>query len=52
MNKKDYEIKMLIGKIDALKNEIEELKIKNEKLLELLNMTTNCLLEEFSAKEE
>ena len=50
MNKKDFEIKMLVGKIDALKNEIEELKIKNEKLLELLSMTTNCLLEEFSVK--
>ena len=30
MNKKDFEIKMLVGKIDALKNEIEELKIKRD----------------------
>lgn len=52
MCNKDYEIKMLIGKIDALQNENEELKAKNERLVELLNLTTSCLLEEFSAKGE
>ena len=52
MCNKDFEIKMLIKKIDALKNENEELRAKNEKLVELLSMTTNCLLEEFSVKGE
>lgn len=52
MCNKDFEIKMLIKKIDALQNENEELKAKNEKLVELLSMTTNCLLEEFSVKGE
>lgn len=52
MNKKDYEIKMLIKKIDALRDRIAESELKNEKLVELLSMTTNCLLEEFSVKGE
>ena len=52
MCNKDYEIKMLIGKIDALKDRIAELEAKNERLVELLNLTTSCLLEEFSAKGE
>ena len=50
MCNKDFEIKMLVGKIDALKDRIAELELKNEKLIELLSLTTNCLLEEFSVK--
>ena len=52
MSDKDVEIDILIRKNEALKNEIEELKVKNEKLLELLSLTTDYLLEEFSAKGE